>query len=181
MTTELLPLDRHPATWEEYLARGEDRSEFIDGYVIVPPMPNFRHQQVSRRLANLIEARLPHGYDVSEAWGWKPDHNEYAPDVMVHPSVTVPTQARFTGTPALCIEIMSPSNSANDTVVKTSRYARAGLPRYWILDPAGGTLTVLVLGEDGQYGLPRTIVRGETPTISFGVGSVQIDLEELLR
>lgn len=50
---------RQRMTWEQYWELSDDlRAEYSDGEVIVNPAPSVRHQQISRRLANVLEAQL---------------------------------------------------------------------------------------------------------------------------
>ena len=58
-------------------------------------------------------------------------------------------QARFTGTPVLVIEVLS-TNRSDDVVLKTGKYAAAGLPHYWIVDPRDRTFSACVL-QGGVY------------------------------
>ena len=52
----------------------------------------------------------------------------------------------------LVIEIVSPGSEAMDAMVKRQEYARAGIPRYWIVDRDGAqTVTVHRLGRTGEY------------------------------
>jgi Uma2 family endonuclease len=52
----------------------------------------------------------------------------------------------------LVIEIVSPGSEAMDGVVKRSEYARAGIPRYWVVDrDAAQTVTLHELGAAGTY------------------------------
>ncbi|MEJ5867005.1 Uma2 family endonuclease [Pseudokineococcus sp. 5B2Z-1] len=142
-----LPEER-PMSWDQYAALGDDaRGEYVDGCLVVTPFPSRQHQNAARRLAGLLEQHLPGGHAVVTAWGWKPGADEWAPDVMVHP-VTA-EQVRFTGTPLLCVEVLS-TNRGDDLVRKTSKYARAGLPQYWVLDPSEPSLRMYLL-EDGAY------------------------------
>ena len=147
MTVEAVVRERS-MTWDEYEALGEEiRGEYIDGTLVVSPFPSRQHQSASRRLANLLEAHAPQDVAVTEGWGWKPADDEYGPDVMVHPRTE--EQIRFTGTPLLCVEILS-SNRSDDLVRKVFKYAKAGLPAYWVLDPLEPSLRVYVL-RDGEY------------------------------
>ncbi len=45
------------------------------------------------------------------------------------------TECRINGIPALLVEVLSPSNSIQDTQIKRDAYARANVPEYWIVDP----------------------------------------------
>jgi len=54
------------------------------------------------------------------------------------------------GAPDLVLEIVSPSSSGYDKVVKLQRYLAAGVREYWIVDPGDKTLIVCIL-ENGRY------------------------------
>lgn len=43
---------------------------------------------------------------------------------------------RIYGPPDLIVEVLSPSNPEQDTVVTRAAYARAGVPEYWMVRPA---------------------------------------------
>jgi Uma2 family endonuclease len=52
----------------------------------------------------------------------------------------------------LVIEIVSPGSEANDEMVKRREYARAGIPRYWLVDrDAAQSVTLHRLGPSGEY------------------------------
>ena len=52
----------------------------------------------------------------------------------------------------LIIEIASPGSEAMDELVKRHEYARAGVPRYWVVDrDANQTVTLHHLGQSGEY------------------------------
>lgn len=58
-------------------------------------------------------------------------------------------------------EVLSPSNAQTDLVDKLDVYRRAGLPHYWIVDPATETLTVHRLTPEG-YLIALRAARGKT-------------------
>jgi Uma2 family endonuclease len=135
-------------TWEDYLGLGEDsRAEFIDGQLVMSPSPTFEHQEICFRLAAGLRRVVPAGHRVTQGWAWKPSEDEFIPDVMVVPDTG--EQARFTGTPVLVIEVLS-TNRSDDLVLKTGKYAAAGLPHYWIVDPRDRTFSAFVL-QGGVY------------------------------
>jgi len=92
-------LDGTAMSWEEFDALGEIRAEYIDGRVVMAPSPLQRHQPASRRMAELLESAAEPGFEVDEAWSWKPGRDEFVPDVLVYPSTE--EQVRFTGMPVL--------------------------------------------------------------------------------
>ena len=49
----------------------------------------------------------------------------------------------------LVMEVMSPDDPKRDRETKRREYAAAGIPEYWLVDPAGKTITVFRLDEDG--------------------------------
>jgi Uma2 family endonuclease len=145
-------------TYTDYAALPDDgrRYEIIDGVLYMAPAPGEAHQttvgRLFRHLAALVEdAGLGRVYVA-------PFDVELAPDVVLQPDVIVIlrehseriTPSRIVGAPDLVVEVVSPGSAGYDRREKQDAYARAGVPEYWIADPATRTVQLLVL-ETGKY------------------------------
>jgi Uma2 family endonuclease len=54
------------------------------------------------------------------------------------------------GAPDMIAEILSPSNTKHDTIVKFRLYQKYGVKEYWVVDPRNKTVSVHIL-ENGKY------------------------------
>lgn len=114
---------------------------------------------------------------MNAGWQWTPSAGQnFIPDVMVYAATE--ENIRLTATPVLVIEVLS-QNRADDLVVKTSRYAAAGLAHYWILDRVAGELLVHEL-RGGVYEQLQ-VVGAESAQVGFGIAAVTVSVPELLR
>jgi Uma2 family endonuclease len=141
----VMPAAMPPARWNramlEALPDDGQRHEIIDGVHYVTPSPGLPHQYVA---AMLYDA-LRHYID-REPIDWlffSPSDIELAPDTIVQPDVMVfprrndrlPRDWASAGLPMLVVEVISPSSSSRDRILKRRRYQRAGIAEYWIADP----------------------------------------------
>lgn len=171
-------LDPVPATWDEYTALPEgEHAEYINGCIVPAAPPSETHQLLSLDLALLLRANTQPGWRVNVAWAWKAGADEFIPDVMVYQPVPG-DRARYTGTPTLCVEILS-SNRATDYVTKVAKCAAAGVQHYWIVDPDSRTLDVLRLDGD-RYRMESVLTAGGTAEVDFGAGRALVDVTTLL-
>lgn len=146
------------------------RYEILDGILQVSPAPVPLHQRVVARLLISLTEVCPAGFEVFIApIGWQPDgRTSLEPDLLVVPKNAIgPTS--ITGTPALVVEVLSPSTARIDRMLKFSRYAEGGIGQYWMVDPAGPSIQVYDL-VDGRYEL-----------LVEGTGSEQVSVAGLLQ
>jgi len=143
-------------TYEDFLAiDDEHRYELYDGEIYMLASPSSRHQEISVELIKQIavfltgkKCKILHDFDVHL-------HNRkkdvvFAPDIII---VCDPSKIKYRdceGAPDVVMEILSPSTSRWDEVVKFNEYLRAGVLEYWIIDPINNFVTTYRL-EDGKY------------------------------
>ncbi len=131
-------------TYDDFVRIPDDglRHEIIDGVHYVTPCPNLSHQELVGRLhlslGGFVEDRIDRGlvilapFDVVFSF-----HDVVEPDlVFVAPDqMEILTDKNIQGTPALVIEVLSPSTRARDRRVKLRLYERFGVREYWLVDP----------------------------------------------
>ncbi|MET3808033.1 Uma2 family endonuclease [Nakamurella sp. UYEF19] len=141
------------------------RYEIIDGILQVSPSPVTVHQRVVLRLAIAFNTVCPPAMEVFIApLDWQPDRRtSLEPDVLVVPKDAIGPK-NITGTPALVVEVLSPSTARIDRMLKFSRYAEGGIGQYWIVDPSVPSIQVYSLVGD-TYEL-----------IAEGVGEEQVSV-----
>ncbi len=126
--------------------------ELDDGVLIVSPAPSNLHQRVVFRLAQVLDAACPPGYEVVPGVGINLSrHQHRVPDVAVVRADSMDTvfQER---PPALAVEVASPRTRLYDRNRKKDVYEKFGIVSYWIVDPDADKpeLTVFEL-VDGRY------------------------------
>jgi Uma2 family endonuclease len=127
-----------------------------EGALSVMPPPDVAHAKIASRLfAWLLAAGWP-ADQVLQAVGLRipgsAGDGGRIPDLTVWAQAPPDTVWSDIKDLLLVIEIVSPSSAAMDQIVKPIEYARAGIPRYWVVDrdPAQ-TVTLYQLGSDGHY------------------------------
>jgi Uma2 family endonuclease len=143
-----------------------NRYEVIGGVLFVTPPPSWGHQRglgmLYLRVGNHVYARglgevvqAPIGVVLDDENGVEPDL-VYVSRERLH----IITERGVFGAPDLVVEVLSPSTRSRDRGRKLRRYAAAGVPHYWMLDPRPRTLEARRLGEHG-YELTGTYGPGE--------------------
>ena len=128
--------------------------EIIAGELVRKAMPSFRHGRAQGGLYGRINrpyGRRPGGRQPGGWWFVVETevrfeaHEIYRPDVcgwLRTRMPEIPAQSPVELRPDWVCEILSPSNTKNDTLWKMRTYPRCGVPHYWLLDPIDETLVV---------------------------------------
>jgi Uma2 family endonuclease len=172
-------------TWTEaeYLAMNANRLlEFSHGYLEVLTMPTQTHQVIVLYLCRVLlaftEVRKPGMALVAplRVRLWPGKFRE--PDVvfMLAEHAARRHNDYWEGAD-LVMEVISDDDRRRDTEKKRFEYARAGIPEYWLVDPAHETITVLRLEESryvthGEFGRGSQARSALLPEFSVEVGSV---------
>jgi Uma2 family endonuclease len=163
------PLDR-PATYDDLVKVPDIMvAEIVDGELHASPRPAPRHANVTSALASAVFAPYHHGRGGPGGWLilFEPElhlgRNVLVPDLAGwrrSRMPRLPAEAHFSVAPDWVCEVLSPSTASTDRVDKLQAYFRAGVPHYWLLDPAEGTLEVY-RRTDLAYALVLTAKRGQ--------------------
>lgn len=141
---------------EDYYNLPEDiRAELIDGLLIYnQAAPSRIHQTMLGELYTVINNYVKSKggpcrvYPAPFAVKLKGDKkNIVEPDISVICNPDKLTDRGCTGAPDWIIEIISPSNSSHDYILKLNLYADAGVREYWIVDPGRKSVFVYYLEQ----------------------------------
>ena len=168
-------------TIDEYEKWGEDiRCELIDGELFMMTAPTITHQRIALELAMILEnytrskgkgcmaGIAPTDFQLSE----DDDKTIVQPDVYMVCDKSKDREKRFVGAPDLAIEILSPSTSEKDLLVKYKKYRETGVREYWLVNYERET----VLVNDFEHEMPTRIygIREKIP-VSITGGELVVD------
>ena len=144
-------------TLEEFLAWADEdtRAEWVDGEVVMASPVRFEHALLQRWLLMVLQLWLEFrdmGLALGEGFAMRLPRSLRVPDVLV-----VKNEHReriretyLDGPADLVVEVVSPESVLRDYQEKVQEYAQAGVPEYWIVDPAHQVVSVLGL-KQGAY------------------------------
>ena len=145
--------------------------ELAQGAIVVVDVPHYRHGRIVDLLNDLLRAcRMAHPGLVHYIAGGAEAclrlagmESERHPDLSIY--LTPPPDADNPWecwTPAIVIEVVSPSSVERDYQEKRREYLAAGVTEYWIVDPA--ERKVLVLRRRGDVWAEHVVPAGDTYT-----------------
>ncbi len=172
-------------TYQDYRSTSDDeRYELIDGELIrMAPAPNTQHQRLVLRISKFIDEFVAvEGLGevfVSPVDVVLSDSDVVQPDLLFvsNERAYLVTELNIRGAPDLVVEIISPSSSGRDRNVKRALYARYGVGEYWLVDPEPGTVTVLLLADQGYelvgiYGEGQELTSPTLPGLTLNLDDI---------
>ena len=162
---QLFPAQGHWSE-EEYLSLDTNHLiEFSHGQLEILPMPTQSHQLLVIALFELL-----HNFVRERQLGTAllaPMRVQLWPGKIREPDILFMRienddrrSDRFWEGADFVMEIVSPDDPDRDKAIKRSEYAQAGIPEYWIVDPANVSITVLTL-RGQEYALHGEYLAGE--------------------
>lgn len=144
---------RHYSEDDYYNLPEDVRAELIEGNMIYNhAAPSRVHQTILGELHTAINNYIKSKdgscrvYPAPFAVKLKADQQTIVePDISVIFNQNKLTDRGCTGAPDWIIEIVSPSNSSHDYIIKLNLYANAGVREYWIVDPDKNCIFVYFL------------------------------------
>jgi Uma2 family endonuclease len=147
-------------TYADYLEWDENyRAEIINGEVYEMSPPLTIHQRISMRLSARFSTFLkkktcevfaaPFGVRLFP----EPDQSDdtvLEPDLVVICDPSKIDDRGCNGAPDLVIEILSPSNTNKELLLKFNLYCEAGVREYWVIEPETRLVQISLL-EKGRY------------------------------
>jgi Uma2 family endonuclease len=136
---------RVTVTEAEFLALPEtmNKTELIDGEVVVAPSPTYWHQEVLGRIIESLR-QWARGYGSPVTIGHSPLDVRFGPNRILQPDAFVlfarlrpDHKGPIDLLPTICVEIISGGDRVYDRITKRFLYAAAGVTEYWVIESAG--------------------------------------------
>ncbi len=147
------------------------RAELVDGELYAMTPPGRTHQKIVagfvQRLRNFVDDNggpcevYPAPFAVNLDGN---DETWLEPDVVVVCDPSKLSERGCEGAPDFVAEVVSPSSLNRDYFLKATRYQRAGVREYWIVDPSCRQVTVY------RYETPEHVLRTGTFEEPLAVG-----------
>ncbi len=158
-------------TIDDYLALPEgEMVELIDGVFYDMAAPHYIHQGFGDRIqtifSNYIDAHQGSCFAFTSPIDVQLDCDNKTmvqPDVVILCDTKKFRSGRIFGAPDLIVEVLSPSTSYRDRGLKLSKYKKAGVREYWLVDPKRKRVLVYEFEKSDNariYGFDETVPVG---------------------
>ena len=125
--------------------------ELIDGVVMMSPRPAKTHQNISGNLYFEMRNALKHtNCKPLQKVDLALNHDIMVPDIMVLCNDNM-QGTRQTTPPLIVVEIVSPSSSGRDYMLKRLKYQQLGIEEYWIVSPEEKCIWVIHYAEQAEH------------------------------
>ncbi|HGJ65846.1 TPA: Uma2 family endonuclease [bacterium] len=144
-------------SYEEFLDwLDEDTlAEWVDGEIIIKPLPSIRHQNLAKFLLMLINQYVELnelGEVIIAPFQMKLITGRELDIIFVSKEHLGRIKDTFIDGPAdMVVEIVSPESMVRDRGEKYFEYESGGVPEYWLIDPIREQAEFYRLGEDKHY------------------------------
>lgn len=131
--------------------------ELIDGEIVMTPVSVPRHQLILARLCSPVYdavTRQHRGLVLSGPLDvWFDEANIMQPDIIVllNDRLGQVTDKLIEHAPNLLVEVVSPTSRVRDRSLKRTRYARFGVPEYWLVEPEANAIVVHTRPDGADY------------------------------
>lgn len=163
----------------------ERRVELIDGVIYDMSAPTTLHQQIAGEVYFQLKQYfrggkgpcVPFISPVDVELG-KDKKTILQPDVLIVCGKNKIGQKRIYGAPDWILEVISPSTSQKDYIIKTVKYMTENVREYWLIDPK--IKKVIVYNLERDEGPQIHDLKGKLPTGIYQ-GDLTIDLDEITQ
>ena len=137
-----------PVTLEEFERMDKDGQidyELIDGIVMMSHRPTVGHQMIRGNLYYQLRKLLSNKECIPiQEVDLLLESNLFEPDLLVvlFKIDDLINLKRYEKVPLIAIEIVSPSTSSRDYIVKRHKYEVLGIKEYWIISPEEKCITI---------------------------------------
>ena len=130
------------------------------GKIIMSPTRNI-HGYFASEIARLLMEFMKRGKTLVECAVETADGTKVADVAWVSPETfeIIKPELSCSVAPEICVEVLSPSNQANEMEFKKQLYLRAGAKEYWVCDEEG---RIRFFNASG--GLQKSVLCSEFPT-----------------
>lgn len=165
---------RKTVSYEEFMEIYENtstRMEFINGEIFIMGLAEFFHQAILGDLHVIFKEYFGEEkcrpiiapFDVHFKKQDIKDPDVMQPDLIVLCDLenNINEKGRYTGTPTLTLEILSPSTRSIDMLYKLNTFMTSGVSEYWLVDPDNKMITIYTF-TDYQIDKIEVYKKGET-------------------